>query len=476
LQGIDYGGCAKVLKSAVLLLAGNGVSALTLLLRNLIIARLISVENYGIAATFAILIAIVEMMSQLGLQQMIVQDKDGESPDFQAGIQGFQVLRAIASALVLVLIAYPVSWFLGIPQVAWAFQLLALIPLMNGLNHFDMFRLQRHMNYLPNSVTMAVSALGSLALIWPLNAYFNDYRVMLYSILAQGLITLLLSHMLAKRPYRLAFDLPMYRRAWGFGWPLLINGMLLFLVFNGEKLIVGHKLGLAPLAIYAMGFTLTLTPTLVFSRSVQGIFLPRLSQAVGKAHFQPTAVAAVQANILGGLLLVVGVLLLGEWFVTAAFGKKYADLLPLLPWLALGQAIRVFKTGPAIVSLSKGLTTNAMWGNVARVLLLPAAWFAVANGYGLLTIAQIAVAAEVLGLGVALWLMTKSAGIDIKPVIVTVFMSFLFLAVDPVSSWLQASAGLQIPQLVKPALWILTFVLAVGSMQEFRHSLRNKED
>ena len=56
-----------MLRSALLILSGNAAASILTLARNLIVARLISVENYGIAATFAIAMAVVEMASALGI-------------------------------------------------------------------------------------------------------------------------------------------------------------------------------------------------------------------------------------------------------------------------------------------------------------------------------------------------------------------------------------------------------------------------
>ena len=78
-----------MLRKALLILSGNAAASLLLFARNLVIARLIPVEDYGIASTFAIAMSVVEMASQLGLQQMIVQAREGEDPHFQAALQGF---------------------------------------------------------------------------------------------------------------------------------------------------------------------------------------------------------------------------------------------------------------------------------------------------------------------------------------------------------------------------------------------------
>ena len=61
-------------------------------------------------------------------------------------------------------------------------------------------------------------------------------------------MTALVSHLVAERPYRLVLDREIMAESLRFGWPLLVNGVLLFVVFNGDRVIVGHGLGMATLA------------------------------------------------------------------------------------------------------------------------------------------------------------------------------------------------------------------------------------
>ena len=75
-----------MLRKLILIFSGNAAASLMLLARNLLIARLVPVEDYGIAATFAVAMAVVEMASQLGLQQMIIQAQEGDDPKFQAQV------------------------------------------------------------------------------------------------------------------------------------------------------------------------------------------------------------------------------------------------------------------------------------------------------------------------------------------------------------------------------------------------------
>lgn len=455
-------------RSALLILSGNAFGSLMLLVRNLVVARLISVEDYGIAATFAIAMAIVEMITALGLHQLIVQDNKGNDPQLQAGLQGFHLLRGLFSSLVLLAMAAPIARFLGIAEVAGAYQLLALMPAMNGLTHFDIYRLQRKMRYLPSILSSSLPALLSVLMIWPLYSLFGDYRVMLWSVLAQSAMTVAVSHLMAERAYRLAFDRAVMLRAFRFGWPLLLNNILLFAVFQGDKLIVGRELGMAVLAIFAMGFSLTLTPTLVAAKSAQSFFLPQLSASKDDAaRFAHLAMATLQTSLVNGLLVVLVVALAGKPVVLALLGQKYAALVPFLTWLAILQAMRVFKAGSSVVALARGQTGNAMIANLFRAASLGLSWYVAARGGDLFAVICIAMAGEAVGYPVSLWLVRRRSGLRLGPMLWPLVTASLFLAATAVL------AGLPGLRPATEGLWpaaaiTVLFLLCLATLRDLR--------
>ncbi|MGB0440234.1 MAG: oligosaccharide flippase family protein, partial [Paracoccaceae bacterium] len=367
--------------------------------------------------------------------------------------------------------------FLKIPHVAWAYQVMALIPVLNALQHFDIHRLNRHMRFWPVVLTGAVPALISLIAIWPLSLWFGDYRVMLWAIMAQITLMMVVSHLVAERPYRLVFDRVIMGNSLRFGWPLLINGILMFGVFQGDKMIIGRELGMATLAIFAMGFTLTLTPTLVMAKSAQNFFLPQLSKVdrstpEGHARFQHLSMALMQVSLINGALLVLAVYLLGAPLVEVVLGPKYLPLIPLLTLLAVMQAVRVAKTGASVVALSCGHTSNAMLANLVRVVSLPLAWYAVLQGYELRAVILIATAAEILSYALSLLLVRRRPGVSLRAMFWPIVFSGIFLGFagfDPLPadlpSWAQATALL---------LLFLASMAAMREMQRYVTRRRNK--
>lgn len=416
-------------RSISIILVGNVFSAIALMVRNLMVARLISVEDYGIASTFLLAVALVEMLSALGLQQQLIQSKRGDEPEFQAALQFLNLLKAIVSAAALFLLARPLAEYFSAPQAAWTYQLIALVPLLFGFKHFDTDRLSRQMSFMPMALMNAVPPLCSLVLVWPLYLMFGDYRILLYAILVQALLTVTISHLVAKRAFRMRADWSVLRDSLSFGWPLLLNSGLMFAVLYGERIIVGGQLGLEPLALFAMGFSLALAPAILMANSASSFFLPQLSATSDPQDFSTQAMAVIQAHIFMGCFLLVALAIIGGPFIHAVLSEKYAPIVPLLTWLGVTQAVRVWKTGGSVVAMARAHTENAIATNITRVSFLPLAWYMLEQGGSLVQVIWIGLAGEmigfVLGLALALWRLTLPLRPLVLPICIGLGVLFL---------------------------------------------------
>lgn len=457
-----------MIRTVLLILSGNAFGSLMLFVRNLAVARLITVEDYGIAATFAISMAIVEMASGLGLQQLIIQDKEGNDPNLQAGLQGFNILRGLISGVILFFLAGPIAGFLNIPEVAWAYQLLALVPIIRGFEHFDIYRLNREMKFGPLLWTKTLPALLGLLSIWPLYQAFDDYRIMLYSVLFHWVLVVATSHLVAGRRYRATLDRSVMRRSLHFGWPLLITNTLLFAIFQGDKIIVGRLMGLEDLALFTMGVTLTLSPMLVSAASERQFFLPLLSTTRDDKTFARLADAAMQASLVNGLALVTLMILIAHPLVDILLGERYAALGPLLVLFAIWQAVRIFKTGGTTAALAKAQTSNEMVTNVIRLLALPVAWNIAAAGGTLIEILWVAIAGECLAFVASLVLVRVRVGLKLDRQILPILITSCLLGVAACTIIFPA---LEDSMFLSKGLVLILFFATLASAKEMRASI-----
>jgi O-antigen/teichoic acid export membrane protein len=225
---------ASVLKGGVKLSVGQIVVQACTFLRSVVLGRLMSPANFGIAATFAMTFYLLDMISNLAADTLLIQAKEGDHPSFENTAHLWQAARGLANAAVLLIMGGTTSHLFGDPQAKWAFQVLALVPLISGFTHFDKNRVQRDMKFGPIVlVDVSSNVLMTLA-AFPLALWLRDYSAMLWILIAQALCNTVGSHLVAERRYGWAWDRLYARQILAFGWPLLINGLLMFLIFQGD--------------------------------------------------------------------------------------------------------------------------------------------------------------------------------------------------------------------------------------------------
>lgn len=462
-------------RSLLMILSGNVANAIFGMIRNILIARMISLEDFGIASTFMLAMALIDMVSALGLQQQMVQAKNGGDPHMQAALQGFQALRGVMNGVLLFVLAGWIAAFFGQPETAWAYQLLALVPMLGGFLHFDVQRMSRQMNYGPALMILALPPLVSVMVLPVLFVLSEGYAIMLWALLAQALAATIVSHLIAKRPYRLVLDRAIMRESLHFGWPLLVNGLLMFLIFNGERMIVGRELGMAALALFGMAFTLSLSPTMVMAKSALNFFLPQLSAAKEEQAFHHLSLTTFEAHFLLGNFLLVSIALLGGPFIHFALGERYADAIPLLTWVAIMQAVRLMKGGSSTVALARAQTRNAMIANLMRVGLLPLAWWVAATGGDLRMVIWIGIAGEFIGLIVGLVLVLWPLRLPKRPLILPILSSMAVLVAGGFHAAGQHDAMDWVPDPATGGIVLALFVISLFTMRNLVLYVRRRQ-
>jgi O-antigen/teichoic acid export membrane protein len=165
---------------------------------------------------------------------------------------------------------------------------------------------------------------------------------------------------------------------WGkviaFGWPLIANGLLMFLILNGDRMVVLNRFGPAALGWFSAAVMLTLMPANLIAKSLQTITLPALAQAQDDpAAFRRIYEASVAAAALVVMAMVMATLLLGEFAVTLLFGAKFLPASTYLTALACMNGLRLFRAIPAIAAMARGETRDPLYANLVRVVGVPAA-------------------------------------------------------------------------------------------------------
>lgn len=455
---------ANILRSALLVSGSGTASALVGFIRNIALARLLSVEDFGIASTFALLLAAIELSTDVGTDKLIVQARRGDELRYQHELQAFQALRGILAAAAMIVLAIPFAAYMKLPEVLWAYQLLALIPLLKGFSHLDVHRFQRRHAFRAAATVQLLGQLVSLAVVFALAAFIGDYRILLGAILCQYAAMCVLSHIQAERPYRLVFSIPSFGEFLRFGLPLTLNGILIFIILAGDRLIVGRFFGVETLGWFAVAFSLVLLPANLANRTLQTIMLPRLAECRDdRTRFERHYALCIELALLLAVGLALAVALAGPALIAILYGLRYEQAVAIAAILAISHGLRVAKAGPAVVALAAGRTTNPLYANVVRALAFPLAFLVAMQGGDIVTVIGCAIAGELAALGVSLVLLRRTLGTRLRIVMLPLLTSLLCLAAIGIDALLWPQDG----QLLDNLHWfqlVLVMTAALAAM------------
>lgn len=364
----------RFIASAGVLTTGNIASQVMGFARNAIVARFLPIDDFGVAATFVITLSLLDMLTDLGAERFLIQSKDGDEERFQRSLQLTHFVIGLFKAAVIFLSAGVLAGVFNAPEAGWAFQCLAAVPLVRGLAHLDKNRVQRQMRFGPQTGVDVASQGIALALAFPLAWWLRDYSAVLWLSLTQVAMSVVLSHLIASRPYRWALEPAYLRQALRFGWPLLINGALLAAIMLGDRFLIASEYTKEELAFYSAAAMLVMVPTGIVANVARSLFLPPMSRAQDDpAQFARRATVAIEGLGLIAACAIVGFSLMGAAVAAVVYGGPYAAAGGFVSVLGAAQAIRMLRIAPNIAAMARGDTQNPMWSNVARAAVLPAA-------------------------------------------------------------------------------------------------------
>jgi O-antigen/teichoic acid export membrane protein len=389
----------KVAGQGALLFGGFAAAQSCSFLRNAIFGYALSKGDFGIAATITLALQMLDTLSDLGADRLLVQAKDGDEPRLMAVAHLTLVVRGLITAAILYTIAGPVAQFFGIAHAQSAFELVALVPLIRGVMHLDPRRYQRRLD---NRAYMLVETLPqamALGLAVPMLWLQAGYEVVVWIAIAQALMALALSHLLAERGYRLSADWPRLKRLIAFGWPIWLSAFPLIAVFQADRAIIGTLFGMETLAGFTAAFMVTMVPGLIVAKVGHALMLPLLAAVrndtprfLERARLLSESAALLAAGYLAIFIVAGGALL------PLAFGPNYTGLGLIVGWLAVMWAIRMIQAVPGMALMAEGHTRPLLTAGMLRATSLLLALSSVPMGFGLVGIAAAGVVGEVMSL------------------------------------------------------------------------------
>lgn len=301
----------------------------------IILARILFPEDYGIIAITTVYIAICNVFIQSGFNMSLVQRKDIVDEDYSSV---FTVGLIISSILyIIIFFTSPlIASFYNIPILSITFRIISIILIINSLNSVQSAYLVRKFEYkkifLSNFISIIIS--GLIGVILALNN-FGIWSLVFQQIIYSLISTIVMYFIIDWKP-KFLINIKRIKYLFSFGWKLLCSGLIDTVYNNIYELIIGKKINQTTLAFYSKAKQF---PSLIMDNinsSISSVMLATLSRL--QDNLVEIKNVLKKAIIVSSTILfpmMIGLMAIAEPLIQLLLTDKWLECVPYMQLLCL---------------------------------------------------------------------------------------------------------------------------------------------
>lgn len=367
-------------------LGSSGAAQISRVGIGVLLARLLSPSDYGIAGMALVFSSLVLYLSDFSMGSALVQREHITEEDRSTV---FWTSAAIGTLLTLagIAVAGPLADFYKTPQVKPLFMVVSISFLLVALQTTQASIMQREYRFRAISVRVAAGiVIGGIAALVAALLGAGPWALIVQQVVASSVSVVLLWTFSTWRP-SFTFSKASLRDLGGFGFNLFGSRFSDYVSRNADNVLVGHYLGSAPLGAYSVAYNLMILPLDRLIIPIQDTLFP----AYSRWQNDPERLARVWLRVLrlvSALIIpaMIGLAVVAPDFVTVVLGQRWHAAIPVLQILcpvAIAQSLALLGER-AITAL--GRTLIVLYLTIAASALSVAA-FVVGLRWGIVGVA-----------------------------------------------------------------------------------------
>ena len=313
------------MKSVSYVGASQLIAFLLSILSMIILARMLTPEDFGIVSIGMILMALFSIVQDFGVFQAIVQRDTRIEESISVGLALRWIITVILAALVIGLSSL-IADFYGIPAVSLVLIVMSLNLFVSPLALSSGVLLIRRLNFSPIALATIVQGVVTTIVSIALALLdFSYWSLVIGSLSGTVAFVLVLRHC-ESTVFRPAIEINLAKELLGFGQHLLVTGLMVFVIFNIDQLVIGRALGVTALGVYFMAVRFGRTVGEQISGTVNRVLFPTMARI--KDSIEQLKGAYVQSLRMIAIIAIplsLSISALSPLFVEVVLGKSWLD-------------------------------------------------------------------------------------------------------------------------------------------------------
>lgn len=287
---------------------------------NLVLARLLYPEAFGVMAVIQTVITGIAMVSDIGIKPSIIREKGESDQIFLDTAWTIQVLRGLAIWIILTVAAGQIADFYASEDMASLIPLAAATAILSGFYPTKLYLAQKHLalqRVVLIDLSAQIAGLGAMVL---LAVELQGPLALVIGALVGEAIKLSLYYLVLPGPTnKFRWEPEKVRKLVSFGQWITLGTIAGFIISHADKLVIGKLLNLEFLGIYNIAFFLATSSTMLYRALIDSVLFPLYCKHPpweSEKNFADISKARHGLSAIG----------FSAWAVLALFGSQFIEL------------------------------------------------------------------------------------------------------------------------------------------------------
>lgn len=324
------------LKNAIILNAMSKYFGILInLVFTMILARLLTPEDYGVVAVVTVFTTFFSIFSDMGLGSAVVQNKELTDAD-NSSIYAFSIYVGIFLSVIFVIFSYPMSVFYGNFLYFKVGCILAISLFFSAINTIPNALLMKQKLFLTVAIRTVVEAISYGALTIVLALFGFKYYAIVISSVFKAVLTYFWNIKTVSLKFSVRIKKKSIEKVLGFSLFQLAFNVVNYFARNLDNLLTGKLMGSAMLGYYNKAYQLMLYPTSSLTHVITPVLHPILSEHQNdKGYVYEKYMKIVKFLAIVGVFLSAFCYLTSEEIIKLFFGNNWNITIPCFSWLSI---------------------------------------------------------------------------------------------------------------------------------------------
>ncbi|GAB6260631.1 oligosaccharide flippase family protein [Photobacterium sp. CCB-ST2H9] len=339
------------------------------LISTLVLVRLLSPEDYGVAGFAMFFVYFFIALSTVGTKQYVLMENTEDEEKLNS-IWSLNLLFRLVSAVILWFSADYIASYANEPKLALVVKVVSVIPLLRAFHNVGMDVFEKNFNFKMETVMLMVAkTLGTVCTIL-LAFIVGNYWALVAGVMLMAVMEVSSSYMLC--PFRPRWSTRYWKEQWYVSKWLYLVSVSGYLRSRMDMLVLGNLLSSRDIGFYNMAQEFSWLPYTDFlSPMNRGAFSVFAKFKDNEQLFKERLYSQLALLMLLVMPVSFGMCAISEDFVHVILGQKWLAVIPVMQHLSfLMIVMTLYMVVQTVLILKSKMPSLFLWDCVAIVLVI----------------------------------------------------------------------------------------------------------